>query len=74
LFEFRFIINDTIKRTATITIKRASHVGKPLRCNQNNGGALMIAINAANRNGTRITLAALMPATTTTKAAIVNKI
>ena len=49
-------------------------MGKPSRCNQNNGEALIMAINAASRKGTTMATAARIPAMTTTKAAMVNNI
>lgn len=52
----------------------ASHVGQAFRWSQNKGYALIMAINTAKRNGTRMTLAALMPATTTIKDAMVVRI
>jgi len=43
--------------------------GTPLLRNQNNGGAQMTAIKTATRKGTRMGLAAFIPATRMTKLA-----
>ena len=46
--------------------------GTPLRCSQNNGGAQMTAMNTARKKGTRMELAAFIPATTMIKLARIN--
>jgi hypothetical protein len=41
-----------IKVMATTTINVASEIGSPFLFNQNKGGALIVAIKKARRNGT----------------------
>jgi hypothetical protein len=60
----------------TITTKTkttANPLGTPFRCIQNKGGAQMTAIKTDNKNGTRIALAARIPAIMITKQAAVIK-
>ena len=52
----------------------ASIFGTPLRCNQNNGGVQMTAMNTAIKKGTRMELAAFIPATTIIKPARINTV
>jgi hypothetical protein len=52
----------------------AGALGMPFRCIQNNGGMKIMAINMDRRKGTRIELAARIPATKMTKhAAVIRK-
>jgi hypothetical protein len=53
--------------------KTANALGTPLRCIQKSGGAQIMAMNMDKRKGTRIELAARIPATTTTKHAATIK-
>jgi hypothetical protein len=46
--------------------------GTPLRCSQNKGGSQMTAMNTATKKGTRMELAAFIPATTMIKLASIN--
>ena len=62
------------KRIPNMTMSKASNVGTRLFCSQKRGGELIIEMNAANKKGTIMVLAALIPAITTTKAAIIISI
>jgi hypothetical protein len=53
--------------------KMAGVLGIPFRLSQKRGGVQIMAMNTDRINGTRMALAAFMPATTTTKLAIMNR-
>src|SRR4030065_1939435 len=52
----------------------ASIFATPLRCSQNNGGVQMTAMNTARKKGTRMELAAFIPAITMIKPARINTV
>ena len=66
--------NNPTPRMTTRMIISASIFGTPLRCSQNNGGVQMTAMNTAIKKGTRMELAAFIPATTMIKPARVNTV
>ena len=59
--------------TTRMTIS-ASIFGTPWRCSQNIGGVQMTAMNTAIKKGTRMELAAFIPATTMIKPARINTV